>query len=322
MKTSQLLHKLKRLTRDFFSLSKAEQYGIIILVSLILFFTILYLILPLVVTNKVYDNSEIIAQIQTFQKEQKDVRDSLEIEKIQSSGQLSEALANVRLHPFPFDPNKLPRELWQKLGLTKRQIDVIKNYEAKGGKFYSKQDLKKLYSVSEAEYNVLEPYITIKPSFSTKGDEIIGKRKTTRHALVATEINSADANRLKNALDLPYWLGKRVVAYRTKMGGFYDKKQLLEVYGMKLKYFDRIKWYVVVDTSRLQKICINQVGFKQLLRHPYCNYQLTKKIFNARQKVGGTFSSINQVREITVSDSLGLKLQHYLYICASDSRDN
>ena len=322
MKISQLLHKLTRLTRDFFSLSKAEQYGIIVLVSLILFFTILYLILPLVVTNKVYDNSDIIAQIQTFQKEQKGVRDSLEIEKIQSSGQLSEALANVRLHPFPFDPNKLPRELWQKLGLTKRQIDVIKNYEAKGGKFYSKQDLKKLYSVSEAEYNVLAPYITIKQSFSTKGGEIIGKRTTTRHALVAIEINGAGANRLKNALDLPYWLGKSVVAYRTKLGGFYDRKQLLEVYGMKLIYFDRIKTYVVVDTSRIRKLCINRVGFKQLLHHPYCNYQLTKKIFNARQKAGGSFSSSHQLHEIIGSDSLGLKLQHYLYICASDLRDN
>jgi len=322
MKANRLLHKLRRLIFDFYSLSKAEQYGIIVLVSLILFFTTLYLILPLVVSNTKYDNSVMVAQIEAFRKEQKDIRDSLQIEKIQSSGQLSEALANERLHPFPFDPNKLPRELWLKLGLTNRQIDVIKNYEAKGGKFYSKKDLEKLYSVSEAEYKVLEPYIVIKPLFSTQGDQIIDSRKFNRHAMVVTEINSSDTNRLKNNLNIPYWLGKRVVAYRTKLGGFYDKQQLLEVYGLKPKYFDKIKRYVVVDTSRIQKICINQVGFKQLLHHPYCNYQLTKKILNARQKAGGSFSTSRQFQVIIRADSLGLKLQHYLYICASDLRDN
>ena len=322
MKPSRLLHKLTRLTRDFFSLSKAEQYGIIVLVSLILLFTLLYFALPLLLGTPSYDNSKIIAQIEAFQKEQKSFRDSLQIEKIQSSGQLSEALAKERLHPFPFDPNKLPRELWQKLGLTNRQIDVIKNYEAKGGKFYSKKDLKKLYSISEAEYNVLEPYITIKPLFSTTGDEIIGSRKHNLHAMVVTEINSADTVQLKNNLNFPYWLGKRVVAYRTKLGGFYEKNQLLEVYGMKSKYFNKIKRYLVVDTSRIRKLCVNRVGFKQLLHHPYCNYQLTKKIFNARQKEGGSFSTRHQLHEIMGSDSLGLKLQHYLYICASDLRDN
>ncbi|RLD90370.1 MAG: hypothetical protein DRJ09_04465 [Bacteroidetes bacterium] len=322
MKTNRLFHKLTQLTRDFFSLSKAEQHGIIVLVSLILVFTILYFTLPLLVNPPIYNNAKIITQIEAFQREQTILRDSLQIEKIQSSGQLSEALAKERLHPFPFDPNKLPRELWQKLGLTNRQIDVIKNYEAKGGKFYSKKDLKKLYSVSEAEYRVLAPYITIKPMFSTKGDEIIRNRKYHRFALIVTEINSADTIRLKNNLNLPFWLGKRVVAYRTKLGGFYDKKQLLEVYGMKSNYFNQIKKYVVVDASRMQKLCINQIGFKQLLHHPYCNYQLTKKIINARQKAGGSFSNSHQLHEIIGSDSLGLKLQHYLYICASDLRGN
>jgi len=317
-----LLHKIKKIIRDFFSLSKAEQYGVIVLVFLILLFSVVYFTLPAMVKSHEFDNTEMVAQIKLFQARQKQIYDSLQIEKIQSLGQLSEALANERLHPFPFEPNKLPRNLWLKLGLTNRQIDVIKNYEAKGGKFYTKSDLKKLYSISEAEFKVLEPYIVIKPLFSAKGDEIIDNRKQRKTIFKVTEINSADTNVLKGNLNIPYWLGKRVVAYRNKLGGFYSKKQLLEVYGMKKKYYSNIAGYVVVDTNKIHKICINQTGFKQLLHHPYCNYKLTKKIFDARKKAGGTFSNIEQCKAVTGKDTLGMKLQHYLYICASDLRNN
>jgi competence protein ComEA len=42
-----------------------------------------------------------------------------------------------------FNPNHLPDAQWEKLGLTERQIQVIQNYQSKGGHFYSKQDLQK-----------------------------------------------------------------------------------------------------------------------------------------------------------------------------------
>ncbi len=321
MKSGSLLSKIKKFTRDFFSLSKAEQYGIIVLISLILFFILVYFIMPLLIPDKVYDNPKIIAAIRQFKMQQQHIADSLNVEKIQSTGQLSEALAKERLHPFAFDPNKLPRETWLKLGLTNRQIDVIKNYEAKGGKFYTKDDLKKLYSISEAEYNLLKPYIVIKPVFSVKGDEIIDYRKKNKTKFVVTDLNRADTNLLKNNLGFPFWLGRRVVAYRKKLGGFYSKTQLLEVYGLQKKYYLKIVNYLVVDTTQIKKICINQTGFKQLLRHPYCNYKLTKQIFDARKKAGGAFSNLQQVKAITRMSSTGLKLQHYLYICASDLRD-
>ena len=63
-----------------------------------------------------------------------------------------------------FDPNELPADEWKKLGLEDRQIKVIMNYLNKGGRFRVKQDLAKMYSISEQEYRILEPYIAIKTS--------------------------------------------------------------------------------------------------------------------------------------------------------------
>lgn len=316
-----LLHRIKQLIREFFSLSKAEQYGIIVLSSLILLFTILYFLLPFMVSSNHYLDTAFIEKAKTFQRKQQEVADSIEIEKIQSSGQLSEELARQRLHPFIFDPNKLPTELWKKIGLTDKQISVIKNYEAKGGKFFFKEDFKKLYCISAAEYNVLEPYIHISAGFSPHQEGII-KNSRPKIFLKITEINRADTIKLKKNLALPYWLGKRVVNYRKKLGGFYKKSQLLEVYGMKRWYYDKIEAFIRVDTAAIQKICVNSAGFKQLLHHPYCNYKLTKQIFNARDKAGGTFSSRKELLKIIDNDTTGLKLLHYLYICPSDLRDN
>ncbi|QEK50469.1 hypothetical protein FYC62_01375 [Pedobacter aquae] len=44
---------------------------------------------------------------------------------------------------FRFNPNHLPVEDWIKLGLSEKQAHSIKKYEAKGGKFYKKEDVKK-----------------------------------------------------------------------------------------------------------------------------------------------------------------------------------
>src|SRR5690606_10593866 len=62
-----------------------------------------------------------------------------------------------------FDPNNLPAEEWRKMGFSENQVKVIKNYEAKGGKFYTKKDVAKIYSISDEEYARIEPYIRIKP---------------------------------------------------------------------------------------------------------------------------------------------------------------
>src|SRR5690606_4677327 len=63
---------------------------------------------------------------------------------------------------FYFDPNGLPEADWQRLGFSARQIAVIKNYEAKGGRFYKKEDVAKIYSISKKDYERIAPYIVIK----------------------------------------------------------------------------------------------------------------------------------------------------------------
>ena len=48
-----------------------------------------------------------------------------------------------------------------KLGLSEKQANSIKSYEAKGGKFRSKADVKKMFVISAEKFEELEPYIQI-----------------------------------------------------------------------------------------------------------------------------------------------------------------
>jgi competence protein ComEA len=82
------------------------------------------------------------------------------------------------LHPFPFDPNKLPEKEWESMGLPDRLIKTIKNYEAAGGKFRHREDLQRIYLMREEWYAQLEPYIKL-PSRAEAVAERVSLQKTS-----------------------------------------------------------------------------------------------------------------------------------------------
>ena len=63
------------------------------------------------------------------------------------------------------------------------------------------------------------------------------------------------------------------------MGGFYATDQLKEIYRFSDTLYKQIEAYLTVDTSVIQKIPVNSVEFKVMLRHPYIKYEGTKCIF-------------------------------------------
>jgi hypothetical protein len=65
------------------------------------------------------------------------------------------------IHGFAFNPNELDDAGWKKLGFSDKAVNTILNYKNKGGKFYCKADVHKMYSISEAEYTKLEPFIQL-----------------------------------------------------------------------------------------------------------------------------------------------------------------
>ena len=96
------------------------------------------------------------------------------------------------------------------------------------------------------------------------------------------------------------------------LGGYYSKEKLLEVYGLDSVKFYGIKDKIIIDTSKICKISLNQSDYKTLLKHPYLNKYQTESILKYKE-VMGDFNKIEQIylNKLLTKDEY-IKLKPYL----------
>ena len=203
------------------------------------------------------------------------------------------AQLTMELSPFPFNPNTMTEEDGRKMGLTDRQIRNVINYRDKGGKFYSKKDFGKLYSISESDYAQLEPYIIL-PEVTrkrSKQNSVVynsdkEKADTAPKVILPVELNTVDSATMVELPQIGPYLAMRILDFREKLGGYVHKSQLLAVKGMDSARFVGIEPYFMIAGIEPRKMNVNHADFKTLLYHPYLNYEQVKIIVNHREKRG------------------------------------
>ncbi len=314
-----MIQKINSWIKSVVTLNKSEQRAILFILFLILIVIVINLIMPFLIKKETNDYSVFKKDIENFRKTQQLLADSIRIEQLQNRGKLNKELAEQKLNPFPFNPNQLPEEVWLQLGLSEKQVETIKNYEAKGGKFNRKEDLRKMYSISDAEYNILEPFIRTPSNFKTKISPIESKIEERKPEVkkikyLDVEINTADSSVFVNSLKMQPWIAARIINYRDLLGGYFKPAQLREVYGFDSSNYYKIEKFLQVDTSLIVKININTAGFKEILRHPYISFEITKGIVNYRNS-RGLFKSTEQLMELGIlSESSFIKIEPYLSV--------
>lgn len=285
-----------------------------VLGSLMIIVVGINLLLPFIIDHEQNDFSAYEAEVAAFRARQQHLQDSAYNEPLQSRRASDQAPAAQRIKPFPFDPNQLPWEKWQQMGFTDRQIRTIKNYEAHGGKFRTSNDLKKIYTITAHEFDILEPYIQLPANEqpATKPTPEQKPKKTSNYSEV--ELNSCDSMQLVQQLHFAPWLAERTIKYRKLLGGFYSSKQLLEVYGLDTAFYQSISEFVRIDTTLIVGLNINEADFKTLNRHPYISYELTKYTVNKRSREGRFLSVTDFLQSEEVPVSLAVKLRPYLKV--------
>ncbi len=299
----------KETLKDYFSFSRQERRG---LFAVILIFFILVLT-KLAIEYWPQNNSPT-----NFSKFNKEINDFLASKKADSDSGESE-YRNMSIPEmsgysrnqekreaelFNFNPNGLPKEDWKRLGFSDKQIHVIKNYEAKGGKFYSKEDVKKIYSITEGDYKRIEPFIVIparekpqqKPAYENKFPS-----KASNDNL-RIDVGTADTIELMRLRGIGTSYANRIVKYRTKLGGFHNISQLHEVWGLNDSLFNAISVHVyIADSNNINRININTATFNELKSHPYLNYKLANLLINYRIQ-HGAFKVLADVQKIPLVD--------------------
>lgn len=128
------------------------------------------------------------------------------------------------------------------------------------------------------------------PHFTAENSAVVNDSVSQQKLYVAksiktdqpVELNTADTTLLKQLRGIGSGYAKMIVNYRTKLGGFYSKEQLLEVYRFPAETYAKIEHQLWVDTTYIQKIPINQFTIDQLKRHPYIRYFQAKSLYDNR----------------------------------------
>lgn len=215
---------------------------------------------------------------------------------------------------FVFNPNNLPESQWLKLGLSKGQIRVIHNYEAKGGVFRKKEDLAKIYVLPTKLYQQLAPYVEIpleSPRDTGSARKYVAKLREDIRP-VHIDINKADSLEFQKLRGIGPVFGSRIVRFREALGGFHQKEQLLEVYGVDSALYQQILPFLFLSAEGQILIPINTVKAEDLAKHPYLTRKQANILINYRV-AHGDYTSFSDLKKISALDlDILRKIEPYL----------
>ena len=270
--------------RKWFSFSKGERVAIVTLLVAILVLILACVFRPSrksLSDDSLHNLDSLLALRQAAMAEQ----------------QVPRGQESIELQPFPFNPNTMTEEEGLRMGLTDRQVRNIMNYREKGGKFYVKSDLAKLYTISDEDFALLEPYIVLPeisrttttkpyPKKNEKPSDGSVNNYKEKKDIPIVDLNTVDSTTLVELPQIGGYMALRILAFRDKLGGFVDKEQLRNVKGMDSTRFATIAPYINIGVTETRKIDVNRDDFKTLVSHPYLSYEQVKRIFNQREKRG------------------------------------
>lgn len=215
------MSKVTKRIKDFLHFNTTEHRGLLVLFVLLILAITAHITLPLFIKEQPGDFSNFIAEVEAFERRQTNARDSIARRAEVNSDLVQQSAGHIQ--PFYFDPNNLPEEEWTRLGLSEQQIGVIKNFESKGGRFRSADDLSRMYSISSAEFKVLKPFIVIKTAEETESKTlqpfVFDPNTIPEKALVG--------------MGLEERVAKSIVYYRNKGGQFRTAADFQKIYGLK-----------------------------------------------------------------------------------------
>jgi DNA uptake protein ComE-like DNA-binding protein len=276
---------LKKFLSSYFGFNKQQRNGLLVLLTISFILLILRISLPYFI-----EPDKIIVKNLPL----------LPIEQCKLAVKKNESVVNAFPSDnvdtlFAFNPNEVNMSQLLRLGLKEKTAKTFIKFRNTGFVFKQKEDLKKVYGISESMYNKLEPYIIFNAKKSWNRKSFVAKEKPSEtkkeklksnltHEFELIEINSADTLLLLKCPEIDKSLANRIIKFKNRLGGFISISQLKEVYGFDESSFPKIKPYFVIDSEKIKKMNPNSATFYRLNNHPYISYEIAKKIIDWRKK--------------------------------------
>ncbi len=268
---------------DLFALSAAERKGVIVLVAIILVLSAVQLFLAFRRSPPAsFSDSTFFHALIPGESEETEIAELYNPQ----SGQSADTF-----ELFEFDPNRIDAGDLIRLGIHEKVIRTWLNYRLHGGRFYKPEDISKIYGLSRETADRLIPFVKIE-------SDRAGRMEASFYKTVRTpakkEINAGDSVDFLNIPGIGPVLSGRITRYRSLLGGYYGIEQLKEVYGLHDSLIPYVAERFYADTSRIEKINVNEATEDRIRRHPYIGRHISRGII-AYRKQAGRIKSIDEL---------------------------
>jgi DNA uptake protein ComE-like DNA-binding protein len=311
---------MRKFLTSYFYYSRGERNGVMLLMALslgVLMVTKIYSLMNRQ-KNEITDFTAFEQEIATFTSQQAS----------DTEGSAS-AVQNEEPVLFPFNPNNASQEDLIRLGLSPKVATTLIHFRDKGGRFFKKEDLKKIYGLKPTDYERLESYISLEntggfPQKNYGSPPQYNGYNNAKNAPQTIELKPFDPNTATEnellGLGLDGKTVKVLLKYREKGGVFRTKEDLRKVYGLSDIDFLRISKYVQIaenqfvakerastpqnstlpkkaESSGTVTIDLNRANLDDFLVLRGIGRTFASRIIEHRERLGG-FSSLNQLKEV------------------------
>jgi DNA uptake protein ComE-like DNA-binding protein len=215
------------------------------------------------------------------------------------------SLSSPTLHLFKFDPNTIDSAKAIHLGIPLKQVNTLMHYREKGGRFYKKEDLLKLYGLDPLIAHQLIPFIELTSSESKWGsnpyrDKGNNFKSNYSHSYKykmnngspswTIDINEADASEWNDKTKLPMNIVHQIINYKNHLGGFTHPMQLKKVYGLADTTFQNLRPHLLVQKNFKPLLNSSTMNFAQWKSLGIFEDQQLYEILKLRKQQGGQVS--------------------------------
>ena len=224
----------------------------------------------------------------------------------------------------PIDPNTASLDELLQIGLSKYAANNLLKYRSKGGRIKEVKDMLKIYGIDSVLYSSISPFIFVPTSNQTdlsgqKLDTIskIKKRQLeqvdTTNAIyhepkALVDINTASEEELQTVYGIGPVISKGIISYRERLGGYNSLDQIKEIYGVKEEAFENIRSQLTLS-GEIKKIYVPALSFKEILKHPYADYETTKMLKNIYFEIYD-----DKIKELISENMVDPRLVPYLHL--------
>ena len=280
-----------KIFKSHFWYNKNQRNGIFLL-------CIIIIILQIIIFSKPFSSKESIdvnsPELLAFQQ-QIDSLKQVEIE-------------NRKPKIYPFNPNYITDFKGERLGMSLQEIDRLLSFRKTGKFINSKKEFQKVTKVSDSLLHKIAPYFKF-PDWVVKRNQqknisknistpISKNYQSDNYKISTIDINKATQEDFLIIKGVNNVIAERIIKYRSKLQGFYFENQLYEVWGLDKNIADNLlETFTIIEKPIIKKYNINTVNFKELLKNPYIDYELCKKIFDYRDEVA-ELQSLTKLKNI------------------------